>query len=277
MKMCLNRGTTGGSLPLEAFVSLAAASGFGGADVDLGYALDHGTTALRDLYASKKMAFGGWGPPVDFRGDAGKMSEGLLKLEKMAEIAQELSIDSCATYLLPSSDLPLGENWKFHIERIKPIAKVLADQGLRFGLEFVAPYHLRRKWAHEFLFTPGQVLELADAIGPNVGLLVDCFHCHCAGTPWAEVGKLPREKIVLVHLNDAPNVPLADVEDGKRLLPGDGVLDLKAFLQALKAAGYTGPVAVEVFNEELRKWSPEVTAKKAGEATMKIARTAGVA
>ncbi len=276
MKMCLNRGTTGGGLPLDQFVSLASTSGFDGADVDLGYALEHGTAALCDLYGSKKMSFGGWGPPMDFRGDAAKMSEGLVKLEKMAAIARELGINSCATYLLPSSDLPLGENWKFHVERIKPIAKVLAGHGLRFGLEFVAPYHLRRNWKHEFLFTPGQILELTDAIGENVGLLVDCFHCHCAGTPWAEVAKLPAERIVLVHLNDAPNVPVAEVKDGERLLPGDGVLDLTGFLQAIKATGYAGPVSVEVFNAELRKLPAEEAGKKAAEATRKVARSAGL-
>ncbi len=123
---------------------------------------------------------------------------------------------------MPSSDLPFIENWNFHVERIKPIARVLADHELRYGLEFVSPYHLRRKFKHEFIFTPGLMLELADAIGQNVGLLVDCFHCHAGGMSWEHLSQIPADKIVLGHLNDCPRVPIDQIQDGQRLLPGDG-------------------------------------------------------
>ena len=72
MNICLNRATAGRDLPLDQFVSLAATSGFAGADVDLAYAEQNSLSALHDLYQSKKMAFGGWGPPVDFRADEAK-------------------------------------------------------------------------------------------------------------------------------------------------------------------------------------------------------------
>jgi sugar phosphate isomerase/epimerase len=168
--------------------------------------------------------------------------------------------------------LPFIENWNYHVERIRPVARVLAEHGLRFGLEFVAPYHLRRKFKHEFIFTPGLMLELADAAGPNVGLLVDIFHCHCAGTPWEHLAQIPKERIVLAHLNDAPDVPVAEVEDGTRLLPGQGVLDIPGFLAALRKTGYDGPVSVEVFSAALRAMPPADAAKMAWEATKRAAR-----
>lgn len=269
MKICLNGGTAGRELPLDKFVELASTAGFGGADVDMGWGVAQGAAALEDLYSGKNMAFGGWGVPFDWRGDAALQAEGLAKLAEQADVAKKLKIDSCSTWLLPSSDLSLHQNWHFHIQRLAPVAKVLAERGLRLGLEFVAPYHLRRKWKHEFIFTPMAMLELAGDVGPNCGLLVDSFHLHAAGEPMSVLGQLPAEKIVLVHLNDAPAGALDRIEDGKRVLPGEGVIDLRGFFSGLESIGYSGPVSLEVFSDELRALPPAEAARRAWVATSK--------
>ncbi len=262
MYLCLNWHTAGKGLPLEQFVQLAADAGFAGADVDMSYGCQHGAAALSELYFSRNLRFGGWGP-LDWRGDAETAGKNLAILKKQARVAGELAIDTCATHVKPSGDLPMMENWKFHVERLKPIAEILGDCGLRLGLEFVAPYHLRRQFKHEFLFTPGQMLELADAVGKNVGLLVDSYHCHTSGTPWRTIAQIPAERIVLVHINDAPRLPLADIEDTARVLPGEGGIDLSGFLSALNTAGYSGPIVLELFNPALRALSPIEAARKA--------------
>lgn len=267
MHICLNRGTTGGGLSLEEFVTIAADAGFEGADADMTYGEAHGAAALGDLYRSRNLKFGGWGPPIDWRSEIGPTMEGLNRLRTLAKIARELNIDACTTWIMPSSELPFIENWTYHIARLQPVARVMAEQGLRFGLEFVSPYHLRRKFKHEFIFTPGLMLELADAAGPNVGVLVDIFHCHCSGTPWEQVAEIPAKRIVTAHLNDAPAVPLAAVEDGKRVLPGKGVLDIPGFLAALRKTGYDGPMSVEVFSDELKAMPAADAAKLAWRAT----------
>ena len=257
-------------MELPEFVSLAASAGFGGADVDLAWAVEHGENALADLYAGHKMSFGGWGPRFDWRGDNRNQKDDLAGLAAQAKIASKLGIDSCCTWLLPSSDLALHQNWHFHVMRLAPIAKVLGEHGLKFGLEFVAPYHLRRKWKHEFVFTPMAVLELAGDVGPNVGLLVDCFHLHAAGEPMDVIRRIPADKIVLVHLNDAPTGRLEEVEDGKRVLPGEGVIDLKQFFAELNAVGYRGPISLEVFSEKLKALPAEEAARRAWIATRSV-------
>ena len=215
------------------------------------------------------MRFGAWGVPFDWRGDEAKQAEGLDKLAMLAKIGAQLKLDCCSTHLGSSSKRPFIENWDFHVSRLKPVAQRLADQGLRLGLEFLGPYQFRKMGAHEFISTPGVMLELADAIGPNVGLLVDSFHAHTSNTPFDYFAALPASRIVLVHLNDAPNVPLHAQEDGKRLLPGEGVLDLNGFLAALGKAGYDGPVSIEVFSAELRAMQPADAARKTWAATKK--------
>ena len=182
MHICLNRGTAGRDLPYDEFVKLSSQAGFPGVDVDMGWGQMQGAKALRDLLATHDQKPGGWGPAIDWRGDIAKLNDGLPNLTKQAKVAQELGIDSCATYILPSSDLPFLENWNFHVQRLKRVAEMLANHGLRFGLEFVAPYHLRRRWKHEFIFTVGQMLELAAEVGENVGLLIDCFPAKARST-----------------------------------------------------------------------------------------------
>jgi sugar phosphate isomerase/epimerase len=270
MHICLNRGTAGRDLLYDEFVKLSAQAGFPGVDVDMGWGQMQGAKALRDLLATHNQKPGGWGPAIDWRGDIAKLNDGLPNLTKQAKVAQELGIDSCATYILPSSDLPFIENWNFHVQRLKRVAEVLASHGLRFGLEFVAPYHLRRRWKHEFIFTAGQMLELAADVGENVGLLVDCFHVHTAGDTWQHVSQIPANKIVLCHLNDAPRIPVADVDDGQRLLPGEGAIDIGAFTAAIRKTGYDGPMSLEVFNADLRAMPPLDAAKKAWAATQRI-------
>ena len=275
MYICLNGGTAGGGTPAETFTQIAADAGFQGADVDVGFGVRNGAHALGDLFASRNLRFGGWGTP-DWRGDEGKWRDGLDGFRAAAKVAGELRIDSCATWLLPSSDRPFIENWQFHVARLTPLAQVLRDHGLRLGLEFVAPFHLRRMAKHEFVFTPGQMLELADAIGPNVGLLVDCFHVHAAGDSWEHLAQIPGGRIVLAHLNDCPPVPLTQIQDGQRLLPGEGAIDTVAFLRALGQTGYAGPVSLEVFNADLRKLPAPEAAARAWAATRKVAAAAGL-
>jgi len=274
MYVCLNRGTTGGALPLDEFVQVAASGGFAGADPDLGWGEKHGMAALRDLYAARHMRFGGWNPPVDQRTEPPRRDEGLKRLAAQAQIARELHIDSCATWIMSASDLPFIENWNLHVERLKPVAQVLADHGLRFGLEFVSPWHIRQSKRHEFIYTPGLMLELADAVGPNVGLLVDFWHVHWSGTPWKQIGELPGEKIIWCHWSDAPDVPPEKANDSRRLLPGQGVIDFKAAFAALKQTGYDGPVSLEAFHV-VSDLPPPQAAQKAWEACEKVLHSVG--
>ncbi len=67
------------------------------------------------------------------------------------------------------------------------------------------------------------------------------------------------------------------MHDFKRLLPGKGVIDLPAFLAALRKTGYAGAVSVEVFSDDLKALPPATAAKQAGDATRKIAQSSGAA
>ena len=146
------------------------------------------------------------------------------------------------------------ENWRFHVARLGPVAAILAEHGCALGLEFIGPKTLRDTRRHPFVHTLDGALELGAAFGPNVGLLLDCWHWYTAHDTLERLRALRPEQIVHVHINDAPlDIPIDEQIDNRRALPGEtGVIDIVGFLGALHAIGYDGPVTAEPFKQELR-------------------------
>ena len=64
------------------------------------------------------------------------------------------------------------------------------------------------------------------------------------------------DKIFLVQVCDLMSTTREMASDSDRILPGDGELPLKPFIQSLKDSGYHGFVSVEVFNPMLSQSSP---------------------
>jgi sugar phosphate isomerase/epimerase len=82
--------------------------------------------------------------------------------------------------------------------------------------------------------------------------------------------------IVHVHLNDAKAQPPEEVLDGERLMPGEGVINLNGFLQALAKIKYEGAVSVEVFGRGLKDMKPEEGAALAAKTGREAFAKAGV-
>jgi sugar phosphate isomerase/epimerase len=130
---------------------------------------------------------------------------------------------------------------------------VLNAQGVRLGLEFVGPHHLRADGANAMgafptIWTLEQTLGLIDAIGPDgLGLLVDSYHLDTTSTDADALLPLGDALIVHAHINDAGSETTAETAlDGNRVLPGAGRLPLQHYVDVLKAIGYSGFLCCEV-------------------------------
>ena len=107
---------------------------------------------------------------------------GLPKLAQAAEAAAALGCTSCCTYVLPSTDLGAAHFMALATRRLRTCAQILGAYGIRLGLEFVGPHHLRTRWKHPFIWTIDETLDWIDAIGErNVGLLFDSYHWYTNG------------------------------------------------------------------------------------------------
>ncbi len=243
---------------LQEALAYARMGGFAGLEFNPGEVADlveaHGAEHVRQLFAAAGQHVAGWGINFDWRGSEAAWQQGLQQLPRIAQAAAAIGGTRAFTWILPSSDeRPYAENWRFHVQRLAPIARVLDAQGCTFGLEFVGPKTMRAAARYPFIYRMEEMLELGAELSPRVGLLLDCWHWYTSGGTVAAIRALKPEQVVYVHVNDAPQGIAVDVQvDSVRALPGEtGVIDIRSFLQALAAIGYDGPVVPEPFKKAL--------------------------
>jgi len=84
--------------------------------------------------------------------------------------------------------------------------------------------------------------------------------------------------VVYVHLNDARAGRGVDEQiDAERSLPGvSGVIDIVAFLQALRRMEYAGPVAVEPFDDTLKALPPAARVEAVADSLWAVWARAGL-
>lgn len=129
------------------------------------------------------------------------------------------------------------------LERLVPYA---AERGVRLGLE---PLHPVQCPERSVLCTLDQALDLAEPYPEDVvGVIVDEFHVWWDPRVEAAIARAGN-RIAGFHASDQL-VPLPDPLLG-RGLPGEGPIDHRRLLGLATAAGYSGPVEVEVFNAAL--------------------------
>jgi len=252
----------------ETFIRKAGEYGFGAVDVDARALVESlGLEEAQSLLRESGVTLGAIGLPVEWRKTDADFRKGLPALAEAAAAAAALGGTRCVTYILPSTDEPSARFMAQAVTRLRTCAELLGAYGIGLGLEFVGPHHLRTAWKNPFIWTMEDTLDFAAAIGlPNVGLLVDAYHCHTTGVGAEELSKLQAAQIVHVHINDAKNLPIEELRDNDRLLTGEGTIDLKGFVGALRAIGYDGPVAQEVLTPKPPEEDPEqlIARSKAG-------------
>lgn len=247
----LTRAGLGEIESLQHFVKSAAQYGFQSVDLEPKALIDEiGLDEAKELLKQYNISIGSMGLAVEWRKTEREFQDGLLHLAEQAHAAQQLGCNVCSTYILPSTDLKPAHFMVLATRRLRTIAEVLEAYNIRLALEYVGPHHLRTAWKNPFIWTMQETLDWIDTIQrTNVGLLLDSIHWYTSGQSVEEIETLRPEQIVHVHINDAPQVPLEDVLDNNRLYPGEGVIDLVGFTNALHKIGYNGAISQEVLTQ----------------------------
>jgi len=122
-----------------------------------------------------------------------------------------------------------------------------AKRGLRVGYEALAwGRHIndhRDAW---------EVVRRADH--PNIGLILDSFHTLSRRIDINSIRSIPKEKIFIVQLADAPAIDMDLLYWSRhfRNMPGEGDLPVTAFTSAVAETGYDGYFSLEIFNDQFR-------------------------
>ncbi len=137
--------------------------------------------------------------------------------------------------------LDLEEQKHITASNLRDLADLAAQFDLQLYLEALA-------------WTPmtgiARQIELIERTGrSNVKMVIDFWHCYTSGDTPADIARMNKDHLYGVHVCDS--LPFAGGipnEDVLRDVPtGQGVLDLKEWVEAVKATGYQGWWSCELF------------------------------
>ena len=123
------------------------------------------------------------------------------------------------------------------LAQLTPVAE---DYGVKLSIELI-PGFVESPWT--FVHSFSQIDQLLNSFASEqLGLVLDLYH---AGLKQPTLDRLEQfaDRINLVQLSD--RIDSAIVEEN-RLLPGQGSVDLAAWITKLDALDYTGPIELEV-------------------------------
>ncbi|GHJ35149.1 sugar phosphate isomerase/epimerase and 4-hydroxyphenylpyruvate domain-containing protein [Streptomyces sp. TS71-3] len=185
-------------------------------------------------------------------------------------------------------------------EHLHRLAGLAADHGIRVAYEALAWGRHVNTWDHAW-----RIVESADH--PALGVCLDSFHILARGggieatkatngtaatkttndtvatngtkapEPIGAIEAIPGEKIFFLQLADAPLMAMDVLQWSRhyRCFPGQGGFDLPALLGHVLAAGYRGPLSLEVFNDVFRQADPGPTAIDARRSLLALQEAVG--
>ena len=218
-----------------------------------------------DKMASNSISFDVSILPVDFSQTDSIFNDGIKVLKDYCKVMKKInSVGFCRWIMPTSNNLTYLKNFKIHKERLKECAKIIGDNDMKLGLEFVGPKTLMARDQFSFIRTINELRELISEIDErNIGYQLDTFHLYCANHSIEDLRFLNKDDIVMCQLNDAVNGRTRDEQiDLERDLPGKtGLIDTAPFLNFLQEVGYDRTVSAEPFNKDLNKMNNEEAAK----------------
>jgi len=251
MRTCLNTATTRGK-PLAGDIRLCGEVGFEGVEIDTGkldeFLADASVRDLRALLEDSGVACAGL-MAFAFR-PFGDRQEQIERIRRYGPICRALGGEVLLAFI--AEPLPEGMSRAEAVSRAADAAgeyaRATAESGCTLALEPIG--------RASFMGTPAEALAIVEAAGhPALGIMVDTFHSHKSGVGPDDVARLPGERLLIVHINDAEDLPAEQLTDAHRLYPGLGVLPLAGYLGALREVGYDGYLSVELFRPEY--WADE--------------------
>jgi sugar phosphate isomerase/epimerase len=262
------------------FARLASRLGYGGVDVNFGAAKSDGADATRAMLKELNLRAAVCNLPVPYASaDEAAFQEAMKQLDENARFANAIGLNRMMVVLSPSSPTPKDERRKFLEDRLAAISEVLVRSQIRLGLEFLGPLYMRQnaKSPHPFMWTLPETVAFAKECGPNIGVVLDAWHWFHSGGTAAEIVAAGKSAIVHVHISDAKPEPPEEVRDNHRHMPGEGIIDLQGFLQALGKIGYDDGISPEPLGRVPAEMPPEEGARLALDTTRAVMKKAGLA
>jgi len=273
MRTALNTITLGEAVPFETSLEVTSRAGFQGVEI---FSIERAKTYSQrkgedpsDLLKQLSLE------PVGFilggfvYQDAEGFRRDLPRLQELMDFAAGLAARNALLFLPSKNGLSEDEALERATARIAETVDIAGSYGLRVSLEPIG--------AADFLNTPSDLLPILERIDDrNLGMTIDTFHFFTGGCVVQDLEGIPLDRIFLVHINDSPLLPQSEMDDSKRVLPGQGEMQIVPFLSTLNRRGYQGYLSVELFNRELWAGDPMKVADASKRALDGVMDRAGV-
>ncbi|RSM79794.1 4-hydroxyphenylpyruvate dioxygenase [Amycolatopsis sp. WAC 01375] len=241
---------------LEDKLAAAAAAGFGGVEIfenDL-IASRRSPSEIRRLCADLGLTIDLYQPFRDFEAvPPDVLRSNLRRARRKFDLMAELGVD---TVLVCSSVSPDSvDDDDLAASQLHELASLAASRGIRIAYEALA-------WAR-FVNTYEHAWRIVRRAGhAALGVCLDSFHILSRRSDPRAIRTIPGEKIFFLQLADAPLLDMDVLHWSRhhRLFPGQGAFDLATFTGHVLAAGYRGPLSLEVFNDVFRQADPRPAA-----------------
>lgn len=179
-----------------------------------------------------------------------------------ALLCEQASSLGCRFLVVVPSPLPPGgasrdEIKRESIEKLQSYLAIAKRHGVGLAFEFLGEPNC----SVPDLALCYEIIEQID--NPDLGLVLDTFHFYAGGSKLEDLRRVDPDKLFVVHMNDAEDLPKASLRDKHRLLPGQGVIPLQEILTSIKAIGYNGVYSIELFRPEYWEWDPAHLAREA--------------
>ena len=270
----------GNTLSLEERAALAQRNGYQGLDFSLGDIQSVGSPeavkAILERHNLEPSTVGGvLGAQVTVPEE--EWVPVLAQVREKAQQAAAVGGTRTGTVLPHRADAPKDTLWPLVVKRIKQLDEALDGTGVRLGMEFLGVKTLRLERPHVFVQSMAEFNTMLEEAGAkNVGITLDSYHWYAANDTLDTIRQTPASRIVLLHVNDAKDLPRDQLMDQDRLLPGEGVIPLADWLKAIDSTGFDGFIALEVLGPRLADVDAEERARLGKETIAPIMHAAGL-
>lgn len=280
----LNLGLLGITSRINELVEMSLTFGFQGVDIELpmvlAHAQIHGPQYAYGLLGGARSRSGGFDLPVRFQGDETEFAADLAKLPEISKLCREMHLTRAYSTIQPvNNQHAYPANFELHTKRLDLVSKILAADGIRLGLGFLAPESFRKEGVYPFIHQAEALSALIKAVkSPDVGICLDAWHWTAGGGTLESMQQFKADQVIAVRLSDGPSdKPASTWSYADRYLPGSsGTIDSVEVLKWLDSIGYDGPVTAHCNPANLGEIRREAVIQKLSEALNEVWTAAGV-
>lgn len=185
---------------------------------------------------------GGYFPAATPKERLERIEDNLRAIEEAATLGTNTLVLVCG----PAPDRDIDGARKMVADGIAAVLDHARACGVRLAIE---PLHPMFAADRSVICLTDEALEIAEKFDASeVGVALDAFHIWWDAYLYAKIRRCAG-RIFAYHVSDWA-VPLPDVFAGRSMM-GNGVIELRRIREAVDAAGYSGPIEVEIMNHSI--------------------------